>query len=156
MKPLTTVPDAAFGVMVSVMVPDWPGARVSGVYGAPAVTVCAHTSPVLEVTALSNGLAVATAVTFVVPDTALVHGQVALGATHSCPGATSAALSVATELSPDETPSSSGSLLSEFMSMTIGSVDLAVMTSLLVSVGTRKTVFTLDVSGSGTVTVASV
>ena len=29
-KPLTTVPGDASGVKVSLMVPDWPGARISG------------------------------------------------------------------------------------------------------------------------------
>ena len=31
MKPRTTVPLGALGVMVRVLVPVWPGARVSGV-----------------------------------------------------------------------------------------------------------------------------
>ena len=47
MKPWITVPLGAFGVMVSVMVPVWPGLRVSGEYGADALTL-AGTRPARE------------------------------------------------------------------------------------------------------------
>src|ERR1700722_11266680 len=97
MKPRTTVPLAALGVMVSVMVPDWPGASVSGVYGGLALTVCAQTSPVLEETALSNGLVMATMVVFEVPVTGSVQGHTGSGAAHSWPMDSSGSAWVATE-----------------------------------------------------------
>src|SRR5579864_4886325 len=106
--------------------------------------------------ALSNGLVIATAVMLVVPETAAGHGQVGSAATHSCPGDSSGAVAVATELLPDGTPSSSGSLLSELMSNLIGSVERAVMTSPLVSVGTSQCGLPLAVIGSGTVSCVSV
>src|SRR5690242_13690786 len=110
MKPLTTVPLGAFGgVNVSVIVPVWPGARVRGEYGALASTLCAQTSPVEEVTAASNGFVSATAARFTDPVVPLVNGPVASGRPKKKPGASSGAVSAATELFPDDVPSTSGS-----------------------------------------------
>src|SRR5580704_4379146 len=122
MKPRTTVPLAAFGVIVSVIVPVWPGARVTGEYGALALTLCAHTSPEVEVTAESNGLVFATAARLTVPVVPEVNGPVASGRAKKNPGATSGAARAATELLPDDTPSTSGSPKAHETSIVIGTV----------------------------------
>src|ERR1700689_3180260 len=155
MKPLTTVPSAAFGVMVRVMVPDWPGASVSGVEGALALTVCAQMSPVLADMAVANGLVRATPVSVVVPGPGAAHGQVGTGAAHSWPGATSGVTRVATESSPTVAPSSSGSLSSELMSKVIGRGALAAPMSSLVWGGTTQCGVMPPGSGSGTDIVAA-
>src|SRR5580704_2166081 len=135
MKPWTTVPLDAFGVMVSVMVPVWPGLRVSGEYGADALTLCAQASPDVEVTAESNGLVLATAARFTVPVVPVVNGPVASGLATQKVGATSGAASAATELLPNEMPSTSGSPNCCWTSMVIGTVPWAATIRALVLVG---------------------
>src|SRR5262245_36714510 len=108
MKPRTTVPLGALGVIVSVMVPLWPGSRVTGEYGALAVRLCAHAAPDVEVTAVLNGLVFATAPRLTVPVVPEVTGPVASGKARKNTGAISGAVRAATELLPDDRPSTSG------------------------------------------------
>src|SRR5581483_8376429 len=149
-KPWTTVPLAAAGVNVTVIVPDWPGPRLSGVYGAVALTLCAQTSPLLADTAGSNRLVLAAAARCTVPVVAAVNGPVASGKATSKPGASSGAASDATALSPDEVPSTSGSPNWLEMSIVIGTVAWAATVSRLVLVGTSQLGTTETDSGSGT------
>src|SRR6516164_2828597 len=150
MKPRTTVPFGAFGVMVSVIVAVWPGPMLTGVYGAAGLTLCAQTSPLLADTAESNGLVSATAARFTVAVVGVVNGPVASGMPKKNPGATCGAASAATELLPNETPRKSGSPKAQEASMTIGAVAWAATASASVLVGTSQFGWANSDSGSGT------
>src|SRR5581483_2844225 len=122
MNPLTTVPFGAFGVMVSVIVPDWPGARVIGEYGALALRLCAQASPEVEVMAESNGLVFATAARLTVPVVPAGNGPVASGRAKKKPGATSGATTAAAESLPTDIPRAFGSPKAHWTTIVIGTV----------------------------------
>src|SRR5580704_7934970 len=63
-SPLTTVPA---GVMVTLMVPVWPGLRTSGENDADGLTACCQKSPLAAVIAGSNAFAVADMLMLTVP-----------------------------------------------------------------------------------------
>ena len=65
--PLTTLPAAADGVMVTLMVAVWPGLMVTGEAVVDGLTAVSQTSPGAEVTAGSNAFVVAVIVMFTVP-----------------------------------------------------------------------------------------
>src|ERR1022692_3196901 len=109
-------------------------------------------SPVLEVMAASNGLVMANMVRFAEPVTGPENGPVGSEAAQNCPGAISGSARCATELSPNDTPRASGSLLSELKSKKTGIVAWEVPTSRLVSVGPSQCGLTLAGIGSGVVT----
>src|SRR5262252_2192805 len=150
MKPRTTVPLGAFGVKVSVMVRVWPAPMLTGVYVAFGSTLNAHTSPLLADTAESNGLVLATAARFTVPLVGEVNGPVASGMPKKKVGATSGAATVATELLPNETPSTSGLPKFDSVSRVIGTVPCAATSSWLVPGGTSQFGWAVRDSGSGT------
>ena len=114
------------------------------------MTLCAQTSPDVEVTAESNGLVLATAARFTVPVVAAVNGPVASGRPKKKPGATSGAARAAAELLPNETPRKSGSPKAHWTSMVIGTVPWAATASALVLVGTSQSGWAHSDSGSGT------
>src|SRR5580700_6535564 len=95
-------------------------------------------SPLLAVTAESNGLVLATAARFTVPVVPVVNGPVASGNATSNPGASSGSVRTAAELLPNETPSTSGSPNCCSTSMVIGTVPWAATASALVLVGTSQ------------------
>ena len=73
-------------------------------------------------TAESNGLVLATAARLTVPVVPVVNGPVASGRAKKNPGATSGAARAATELLPNDTPSTSGSPKAHETSIVIGTV----------------------------------
>src|SRR5882724_6533756 len=153
MKPRTTEPLAAVGVKVTAMVPDWPGARLIGVYGAVASTLCAQTSPLLAEAPGSNGKVLATAARLTVEPGATPlggNGPVGSGRPKKKPGATSGSVRVATEVLPDDMPSRSGSPFRAWMSMVTGTVPWAATVRLLVPVGTSQLGWADSGRGSGT------
>lgn len=52
--PLTTVPEAPAGVIVTLMVPVWPGLRISGENGAAGLMDSSQRSLVDDVTSITN------------------------------------------------------------------------------------------------------
>src|SRR5262245_3250513 len=138
--PRTTVPTGALGVIVTVIVPVWPGSRISGLNEAFGSTASAHRSPVSDVTAESNRLAsTAAAVSTTLGGLPVApNGPTCVGSANQAPLVTSGAVSTATEALAKETPSMSGSPKLGLMSIWIGSLPLATMTSWSESVGTRN------------------
>src|SRR5450755_1764612 len=65
--PLTTVPEAPAGVMVTLTTAVWPGLMTIGENEAAGLTACSQKSPVEDVTAGSNAFAVAVMARFAVP-----------------------------------------------------------------------------------------
>src|SRR5690348_8679594 len=112
--------------------------------------LCAQASPLLAVTAESNGLVLATAARFTVAVVGAVNGPVASGMPKKNPGATSGAANAAAELLPNETPRKSGSPKAQETSMVIGAVACAATASRLVLVGISQ--FGWANSDSGSVT----
>src|SRR5690242_16354080 len=92
-------------------------------------------SPLLAVTAESNGLVLATAARFTVPVVPVVNGPVASGRAKKRPGATSGAAKATTELLPNDMPRKSGSPNAQDTSIVIGTVPWAATASALVLVG---------------------
>src|SRR5262249_41623052 len=107
-------------------------------------------SPLLADTAESNGLVLATAARFTVPLVGEVNGPVASGRPKKNAGAISGAVRTATELLPNEAPSTSGSPYSHWTSMVIGTVPCAAAARASVLVGTSQFGWARRDSGSVT------
>ena len=128
-KPRTTWPRCPLGVNVSVIVPVSPGREAErGVGRALGSTLWAHTSPVLGVTLVSNGLVLATAARFThdpAGTPVAPNGPVGSGRPKKNPGATSGAVIRVTAALPNDGPIASGSPKLAEVSITIGTLPLA-------------------------------
>src|SRR6266700_2277595 len=84
--PLTTVPDVPLGVIVTLIVADWPGLMTIGENVVAGLVAASSRSPVSEVTAESNALAVALMDMLTVPAGApLGYGPISLGVANQNP-----------------------------------------------------------------------